>query len=88
MLTTQWSKLTSLVMVESERLVEGQPRYYISSLPNRAEVLLGAVRGHWGELSPLGADFGEDNSRVRNNASENRPSSPLRLTQAGNHFKK
>ena len=84
-------------MVESERLVEGQTsvmRYYISSLPNRAEVLLGAVRGHWGIENSvhwvLDVTFGEDNSRVRKgNASENL--SILRrcqLTQAGNHFKK
>ena len=56
-----WHRLTSMVMVESERLVDGkttkQVRYYISSLPIRAETLLAAVRGHWGhrELSPLGA---------------------------------
>ena len=43
--------LTMLVMVEGERIVGGkttvESRYYISSLPNEASVLLNAVRSHW-----------------------------------------
>ena len=48
----QWSGLKSLAMVESERTENGktstQTRYYISSLPNDARMLLSSVRTHWG----------------------------------------
>ena len=48
----EWTKLTSVVMIESERIEDGktsiQARYYISSLPNDARVLLASVRTHWG----------------------------------------
>ena len=68
----KWSGLTSVAMVESERLVDSetsnQVRYYISSLPSRAESLLEATRGHWGIENSvhwiLDVVFGEDNCRV------------------------
>ena len=47
----QWPGLTTLVLVEGERCVGNkttvESRYYISSLPNDASVLLNAVRSHW-----------------------------------------
>ena len=51
----------TLVMVEGERIVGGkttvESRYYISSLPNDASVLLNAVRSHW---SPIALVAGRD----------------------------
>ena len=75
-----WTKLTSVVMVESERIEDGktstQTRYYISSLPNDARLLLASVGTHWGIENSvhwvLDVAFGEDDSRVRKgNAAEN-----------------
>ena len=72
--------LTTLVMVEGERRVGGkttvEPRYYISSLPNDASVLLNAVRSHWSIENQLhwslDVTFNEDGSRVRSgNGAEN-----------------
>ncbi len=76
----QWRHLTSLVLVESERLVAGHnsvdTRYYISSLPNQAARLLTATRAHWGIENRLhwvlDIAFREDESRVRQgHAAEN-----------------
>ena len=76
----QWSNLTSVAMVESERNIRGnvssQTRYYISSLPGDAERLLEVVRGHWEVENSvhwiLDVSFGEDTSRVRKgNGAEN-----------------
>ena len=76
----QWLNLTSLAMVESERLVKGrtsvETRYFISSLPNDAQALLDAVRGHWGIENSvhwvLDVTFGEDQCTVRKgNAAQN-----------------
>ncbi len=76
----QWPGLTTLAMVEGERIVGGkttvESRYYISSLPNDASVLLNAVRSHWSIENQLhwslDVTFNEDGSRVRSgNGAEN-----------------
>ena len=76
----QWEKLTRIVMVEAERLIDGkasvESRYYISSLPSDAKQLLAATRGHWGIENSvhwvLDIAFREDESRVRKgNGAEN-----------------
>ena len=50
--TNKWLKLKSIGLVESVRTVDGkttvETRYYISSLPNNAEVFGQSVRSHWG----------------------------------------
>jgi predicted transposase YbfD/YdcC len=47
-----WSKLTAIVMVISERVVQGEvsleARYYIGSMAATAEDYLQWIRGHWG----------------------------------------
>jgi predicted transposase YbfD/YdcC len=76
----QWSRLSSLIMVEATREVNDQvsaeKRYYISSLTPDAEQAAEAVRGHWGIENTshwiLDVAFREDDSRVRaGNAPEN-----------------
>ena len=76
----QWPGLTTLAMVEGERRVGDkttvESRYYISSLPNDASVLLNAVRSHWSIENQLhwslDVTFNEDGSRVRSgNGAEN-----------------
>ena len=75
-----WEKLTSIVMVETERLIgehrKVESRYYISSLPGDARTLLEVTRGHWGIENrvhwALDIAFREDESRVRKgNGAEN-----------------
>lgn len=78
--TNKWSKLKSIGLVESVRTVDGKttvtPRYYISSLPNNAEVFGQSVRSHWGIENSLhwilDVALNEDDCRIRkDNAPEN-----------------
>ena len=47
----RWPKLEIIVLVESERIIDGQSskelRYGITSLPYDAKMILKAVRAHW-----------------------------------------
>jgi predicted transposase YbfD/YdcC len=67
-------------MVEYVRTIEGkttvETRYYISSLPNNAQILADSVRSHWGVENSLhwvlDVAFGEDDCRIRkDNAPQN-----------------
>ncbi len=68
-----WKDLQTIVMLRCERRVgrkrSCQTRYYISSLPNEAQRILKAVRGHWGIENGLhwilDIAFQEDQSRLR-----------------------
>ena len=76
----EWTGLSSVAMVKSERLIEGvsseRTRYYISSLRADAKTLLESARSHWGIENSmhwvLDMGFREDESRVRKgNSAEN-----------------
>ena len=76
----EWTKLSSVAMVESERLIGGErsveTRYFISSLPGEAGTMLESVSAHWGIENSvhwvLDVTFGEDYCRVRKgNGAEN-----------------
>jgi predicted transposase YbfD/YdcC len=78
--TGAWPGLRSVAMVEAERRlggkVERDVRYYLSSLPGRAERLGASIRGHWAIENRLhwvlDLAFREDESRVRaGHAAEN-----------------
>lgn len=68
-----WPGLTSVGMVESTRTMGGktstEQRYFATSLAVDAEVVAGAVRGHWGVENglhwTLDVAFREDESRTR-----------------------
>lgn len=68
-----WKNLRTLIMVQAERRLGNQcsveTRYYISSLEGNAQLVLHAVRGHWGIENQvhwiLDIAFREDESRVR-----------------------
>jgi predicted transposase YbfD/YdcC len=74
----EWSKLTSVIVVESIRRliasgeVQTSRRYYISSLPcGSGETLANLIRNHWSienrQHWVLDMAFNEDQSRVRKN---------------------
>ncbi|OGV37673.1 MAG: hypothetical protein A3E88_06760 [Legionellales bacterium RIFCSPHIGHO2_12_FULL_35_11] len=76
----QWAGLKTLVMIEETQEINGTPsmerRYFISSLPPKAERIASAVRSHWMIENALhwtlDVVFNEDQSRVRkDNAGEN-----------------
>jgi predicted transposase YbfD/YdcC len=76
----QWTKLQTIVMIQSERHLDGQVteefRYFISSLANDARQILNAKRSHWGIENKLhwvlDVAFREDDCRVRlGNAPQN-----------------
>ena len=68
-----WPDLRSLVLIEAQRRqgdrVTSETRYYISSLPAEAQLLLQGVRSHWGVENALhwvlDMAFREDESRIR-----------------------
>lgn len=68
-----WPHLKSIALVEASRTVNGQTsrekRIYLSSLPQDAQLLAQAIRGHWGIENKLhwvlDVVFREDECRVR-----------------------
>lgn len=69
----KWSKVTSVGMINSWRTEHEKTtlstRYFISSLPNNAELLAQSVRTHWHIENKLhwvlDVQFNEDSSRIR-----------------------
>ena len=69
----EWANLASVAMIESTRWADGETavhrRYFITSLPARADRILKSVREHWGVENglhwSLDVSFGEDGSMVR-----------------------
>ena len=69
----RWTKLQSVALVRSERVIAGETttetRLYISSAANNAERLANAIRSHWGVENQvhwvLDVVFADDESRTR-----------------------
>lgn len=68
-----WKGLTSIVMLlstrETNKGIERERRFYISSLPADAEKLAAAIRAHWGVENALhwvlDVNFRDDDCRIR-----------------------
>lgn len=76
----EWQNLQSIGRLDLMRTVNGktkiETRYFISSLPNNAKLLVQAIRQHWGIENSLhwvlDVAFREDDSRIRkDNAPQN-----------------
>ena len=75
----EWSSIKSVIKITSVITINDQTttedRYYITSMVDRAQKLLTAIRSHWGVESMhwvLDVTFGDDQSRVRKgNAPQN-----------------
>jgi predicted transposase YbfD/YdcC len=76
----KWEDLQSIGRLDSMRVVKGkvtiETRYFISSLPNDAQLLSNSIRQHWGIENSLhwvlDVAFHEDESRIRkDNAPQN-----------------
>lgn len=69
----KWPTIKSITLIEATRTINGidtsEKRYFISSLPPQADVILNAVRSHWGIENGLhwvlDIAFREDESRIR-----------------------
>ena len=77
----QWPGMRTVGCIISERYdsynhtFSSEYRYFISSLPNNAEMLLKTAREHWNVENNLhwhmDVTFGEDDDRKKNNAAQN-----------------
>jgi predicted transposase YbfD/YdcC len=75
----QWRNLRSIAMIEAHREINGvssiERRYFITSLPADASLILASVRAHWGIENNfhwrLDVQMREDESRIRGDGAEN-----------------